>query len=419
MLERKRELFATVAKAAPPGARRYWVPGRIEVLGKHTDYAGGRSLLCAVERGFALAAAPRSDALVRIHDLRRDERIEFDFDAALVPTAGRWANYPMTVARRLARNFGGPPSAWKGADIALTSDLPSASGLSSSSALVTAIFLALSDVNDLPAREQYAHEIRRPEDVAGYLGCIENGYSFGALLGDTGVGTFGGSEDHTAILYAKPNALVQYSFCPVRFEREIPLPADHVFVVAFSGVAAEKTGDALERYNALSRAATAVLDLWRRASGRSDPSLGAAIAAVPDAPARIRLMLQEIALRDRFEQFLEESTEIIPTAAAALARGDMERFGKIVDYSMDLATRLLGNQIPETVFLARAARDFGAAAASAFGAGFGGSVWALLPDAAAGDFMARWTEAYAVRFPEAAKRAEFFLTRAGSAALKL
>ena len=58
---RRRRLFAR-ARAARSGGRRsprsaFFVPGRIEVLGKHTDYAGGRSLLCAAEQGFCLVAA--------------------------------------------------------------------------------------------------------------------------------------------------------------------------------------------------------------------------------------------------------------------------------------------------------------------------------------------------------------------------
>ena len=39
----------------------WWVPGRVEVFGKHTDYAGGRSLLCAIERGFHVASRPRHE----------------------------------------------------------------------------------------------------------------------------------------------------------------------------------------------------------------------------------------------------------------------------------------------------------------------------------------------------------------------
>ena len=51
-----------------PGALRLFVPGRIEVLGKHTDYAGGRSLTCAAERGFAVAYLPREDTRLRVVD---------------------------------------------------------------------------------------------------------------------------------------------------------------------------------------------------------------------------------------------------------------------------------------------------------------------------------------------------------------
>ena len=51
------------------GRPAFFVPGRIEVLGKLTDYAGGRSLLCAIERGIVAAVKPRTDPLVRITDI--------------------------------------------------------------------------------------------------------------------------------------------------------------------------------------------------------------------------------------------------------------------------------------------------------------------------------------------------------------
>ncbi len=44
----------------------YWVPGRIEVVGKHTDYAGGRSLLCAISRGFACVSVDNDDGIVNV-----------------------------------------------------------------------------------------------------------------------------------------------------------------------------------------------------------------------------------------------------------------------------------------------------------------------------------------------------------------
>src|SRR6266545_1519511 len=59
-----------LGSASSGGPARWFVPGRIEVFGKHTDYAGGRSLLCAVERGFCVSAWPRPDRIVRISDAR-------------------------------------------------------------------------------------------------------------------------------------------------------------------------------------------------------------------------------------------------------------------------------------------------------------------------------------------------------------
>jgi galactokinase len=372
--------------------RSYWVPGRIEFLGKHTDYAGGRSLVCAVERGLTVHAAPRTDSRVRITDQKDGEQAEFDISSALTAPAGHWINYPMTVARRLARDVPGP---LRGADIDFTSSLPRDAGLSSSSALIVACYVALADVNGLPAPAG--------EDLAGYLGAVE-----------TGVGTAGGSEDHVAILLSRPGELGQYTYCPIRHERQVALPQDLVFVVAVSGVAAPKTGAAREPYNRVSGQVSEMLGRWRHATGRQEASFAAALRSSPGAPDELRaLVAKEPALRDRLEQFLVESEEIIPAAGDCLLRGDVDAIGPLVDRSQALAERCLGNQIPETIFLARTARALGAAAASAFGAGFGGSVWALVPAAMTEDFRRRWEGVYCRAFPGRGARAEFFVTRAG------
>src|SRR6185295_12810757 len=57
---------------------RWFVPGRIEIFGKHTDYAGGHSLLAAVPRGITLAARQRSDGIVRVGDIFDGQVIEVD-----------------------------------------------------------------------------------------------------------------------------------------------------------------------------------------------------------------------------------------------------------------------------------------------------------------------------------------------------
>lgn len=403
-----------------PAATRLFAPGRIEVLGKHTDYAGGRSLLCAVERGFCLAAAPRDDNRIRLSDVGRGLTAEVALDPETGPPAEDWTVYAATVARRLARNF---PDARTGADIAFASDLPRSSGLSSSSALVVALFAALSDVNRLPEHSEYRAAIRTLEDLGGYLGCLENGRTFENLAGDFGVGTFGGSEDQTAILCCRPSEVAQYAFCPVRHERSIPLPEGFTFVVASSGIAADKAGSARDKYNRLSLAASALTDLWNRRKGRSDSTLADAAASQPTAPEEILAFANESPyptfdpafLAGRFRQFLEEATHLIPAAGDALAACNLAAFGTLVERSQDLAERYLNNQIPETIALVREARQLGAAAASAFGAGFGGSVWALVDLPSADVFLEDWKTGYARAFPEPARRASFFPTRAGPA----
>src|SRR5207249_5011124 len=97
----------------------------------------------------------------------------------------------------------------------------------------------------------------------------------------------------------------------------------------------------------------------------------------------------------------------------------IDAVGKLVDRSQHLAETLLGNQVEQTISLARKARELGAVAASAFGAGFGGSVWALIPSSAAAEFSARWGDEYHRSFPEHRARSAFFMTRAGSGVLHL
>jgi len=424
----KAELFGRAARrlaagGAGPQTRvaAFAVPGRVEVLGKHTDYAGGRSLVAALEQGFCMVAAPRSDAQVRVW-AEQGEPVSFALDPELVASHGHWSNYPMTVARRLARNF---PACRRGMDLAFCSDLPPAAGMSSSSALMVGTYLALAAFNQLDAQPQYRRQVRDPLELAAYLGTVENGQSFGELEGDRGVGTFGGSEDHTAILCSRAGHVGQFAYCPARFERHIPVPEGFLFALGSSGVVAEKTGAAQELYNRASARVQALVQAWQRGTGGTQQHLYPILHSGPGVADRLRQLIagpQEgpfspTELRDRLEHFIAENEEICLPAGEALARGDLEGFGRLVDRSQELTETLLGNQVPQTAALARLAREGGAVAASAFGAGFGGSVWALVPEDGALAFLDRWARAYAGAFPDAS--GAFFSSQAGPAAFAL
>ena len=395
-----------------------WVPGRIEILGKHTDYAGGRSLVCALERGFCVQVAPRRDSIVRVCSLDRNDVFQTSLTAPAGGERGSWTQYVATVVSRLAANF---DRVHRGADIAFASDLPADAGMSSSSALVVATFIALSKANDLRSNTVFRSMISSGEELAAYLGAVENGRPFRDLLGDEGVGTFGGNQDQTAILCSEPNQFTRYAWDPVKREGLYAVPPGFVFALGSSGVHAPKSGAAKAKYNRVSLAAQRLVELWNRDTGRSDQMLGSVIMNHHGAADRIRELAAKSRggaftatyLKGRLEQFLAETFEIIPAASDALDRQSLTEFGVVVDHSMRLAEAHLGNQVPETVTLQRSARELGAVAASAFGAGFGGAVWALVPEADADAFLTRWSENYRKKYRKAGKESVFFLSRAG------
>jgi galactokinase len=418
----------------PADRRRVWiVPGRIEVLGKHVDYAGGRSLLCAVERGMVLVARPRADRQVVLRDARRREATTLSLDA---PTRGAipWTIYPRTVMQRLVRNFG---DLVQGVDFALASNLPPAAGVSSSSALTVGLTLAFAALWDLPSHPDWTQAIPDRPALAGYIGALENGGTFGVLTGERGVGTMGGAQDQTAILCSDPARLDVFRWAPVLYERSVVWPTTHCFVVGVSGVVASKTGGAKDRYNRAARTAHHLVAAWNaRADATGRPrahTLRDAFAAAADgAPLHeVPVALVEAAkatataefpahhLVARLGQFFDETYVLVPGAADALQQRDLDRFGRLVDQSQAGAERALENQIAETVHLQRYARELGADAASAFGAGFGGSVWAMVPVAEAEAFAARWRERYLRVHRSAARRAQFFATAPGQPAFEV
>jgi galactokinase len=277
---------AGVAASAP--ALGFWVPGRVEVAGKHTDYAGGRSLLCAVTRGFYAVSAQRDDALFRVHvsfglSAAQDEatlRLQPEPSPSGEVEAGgaagqEWVKYPAAVARRLTRNWG----PLLGVELALECDLPEDSGLSSSSALITLSFLALAARNQLASRPAFPLLLPTDERLCHYLGCIENGHDCGPELpGARGVGTFGGSEDHTAIVCCNQSELRQYSFCPTRLEAVVPFPDGLRLIIAVSGAAARKGAERMEDYNN-----AAMLAGWAAEAAAAGEESDAAVAGTARA----------------------------------------------------------------------------------------------------------------------------------------
>ncbi len=411
LIETTTGAFSRLAGTTP--ASRWFVPGRVEIFGKHTDYAGGRSLVAAVSRGFVVAAAPRDDDVVRVVDARADEQVELSPGDDAAAFKG-WRRYIAVVAARLRSNF---PGAALGADIALASDLPRAAGVSSSSALVVGVAAALVRCGRLDERDEWRAAIATKLDLAGYLGAVESGLTFGALAGSAGVGIHGGSEDHTAILTSRADRVSAYAYVPVRHLATEAMPRDWMFAIMNSGVHAAKAGRARDQYNRASNATRALVALGAPDAGGAARTLADVLAAEPGADEELRERLargstdrtESAWLTRRLDHFIREDARVMP-AARAFRDADAEALGELSRASQEDADVLLGNQVEETRQLTGLARSCGAFAASSFGAGFGGSVWALVQTAEAEAFLDRWRQAYLADFP-ARRGAEGFVTR--------
>ncbi|MEQ9104011.1 MAG: galactokinase family protein [Rhodothermales bacterium] len=386
--------------AALPGestVRVMYVPGRIELLGKHTDYAGGVSLTCASSRRMVAILAETRDAGITFIDAVTGERERIAFDGSAVVKG--WASYADVAVRRVVERFGKPK---RGATVVFMSDIPKAAGMSSSSVVTTMAVLAALSLNGDGPQEG----VQTLGELATFLGEVESG-----------VGTRGGSQDHTAILMGKDGKASLFGYHPVERLLELDWPSDMHLVIGVSGVKASKRTGAKELYNAASALARRIGEAW---ADDGMPSLMGAILEHGDIDeSRVIEMIDAIAgspedrtrLWHRFAQFHDECTVVIPDAVQAWRAGDWDTFGDRVAYSQQMAEEWLGNQVPETSWLVRSAREHGAVAASAFGAGYGGAVWAMVPVDRSAAMMEQWSAAYGRAFPDRTGKALFFRDR--------
>ncbi|WP_330458303.1 galactokinase [Streptomyces sp. NBC_00820] len=180
--------FAELYGAAPEGV--WAAPGRVNLIGEHTDYNDGFVMPFALPHQVTAAVSRRTDGVLRLHSADVEGGVaELSLDALAPGGDPQWTAYPAGVVWAL-REAGHPVT---GADIHLSSTVPTGAGLSSSAALEVVVALALNDLYELGLqRWQLARLCQRAENV--YVGaptgimdqtasaCCESGH---ALFLDT------------------------------------------------------------------------------------------------------------------------------------------------------------------------------------------------------------------------------------------
>ncbi|MFZ5927214.1 MAG: galactokinase [Acidobacteriota bacterium] len=325
------------------GARgRVSVPGRVNLIGEHIDYHNLPVLPMALDKRVELEWEAREDALVRAASEGFEAR-EFRLDAPVEPWApGDWGNYVKAAAAAALGKW----SLKRGAALRVRSSLPVAAGLSSSTALMTACTLALLEANDVHASFDELMEVL-PE-------------------GEYFVGTRGGGMDHAAVLGAREGCALLVEFEPVRIE-PVPVPEGWTFLVADSGVKAEKSAAVKAEYNE------------RRFAGqRAAERLGFAgiRQALEQAGAEELLRMAQGRLEGMERRCLPHvagEAARVKNAVEAMRAADAERFGRLLNESHESLRDLLRVSCAELDRLVEAAQESGALGARLTGAGFGGA----------------------------------------------
>ncbi len=331
-----------------------WAPGRVNLIGEHTDYSGGLVLPAAIQLGVTVTVDALSDT-VALASAKLGPGEPFAPDGAGPPVAG-WARYGQAVAAELAEL--GRPAA--GMTARIDSTVPTGAGLSSSAALEVAIALALCAVADFELEPlELALLCQRAELRA--------------------VGKPCGILDQAACILGRPGVAILLD-CATLEHRDVHVPDEAALLVVDSDIGHRDDDGAA--YAQRRRELEHALELVG-AKRSTEPSLEQLDGLDPLSARRLR-------------HVISENRRVIDVAAA-LEERDLAEAGRLLlaghaslrdDYEVS---------IPEIDLLVELAHDAGAYGARQLGGGFGGSILALVDTARADEIASAVTAAYRER----------------------
>ncbi|HEX3678959.1 MAG TPA: galactokinase [Galbitalea sp.] len=339
--------FAEVFGYQPNGI--WSAPGRVNLIGEHTDYNDGFVLPFAIDRRTVITLGVRTEPIARVGSSFADELVEIALAELGPEHLSGWSAYPLGVAWALSQ-FGADLAAVPGFDIFIVSDVPVGAGLSSSAALESAVGLALNDIWQLGLdRQTLALAARVAENQV--------------------VGAPTGIMDQSAALLAEQDSAV-FLDCRTLHSRIIPLgleAAELAVLIIDTGVTHEHaTGGYAER--------------------RASCELGAklmGVASLRDLTAddlpRAREVLDDVTFR-RVRHVVTEDQRVLDTVAALGAAGPRS-IGELLDASHRSMRDDFEISVPEIDLAVETAIENGAIGARMTGGGFGGSAIALVASA--------------------------------------
>ena len=375
MASTAREHFAETldAKVTP---QVFYAPGRVNLIGDHTDYNGGLVFPCAVSSGIALAIAPRTDGRLRLRSVNFDYALDLDQLSNLQPHDRHWVNYPLGVIKELADKQVELP----GFDCLYCGDLPDGAGVSSSAAVEVVTAFA---INQLVSANLDIIELVKLCQRA------ENSF----------VGVACGIMDQFAVAKGKAGHALALDCNTLRFEH-VPLKLENAcFVLADTN---QKRDMAEAGYNERVHECARAMELLK-----------------PKYPIKNLAELQPDALVSARELFADDTIAFqrtahvvtehqrVKLAMAALQANDMNAFGQLMNGSHNsLRDQYEVSSEPLEHLVSAALGTEGTLGSRLTGAGFGGCTVNLVQSADINNWMEQVGNSYHER---SGRTADFFV----------
>jgi galactokinase len=321
-------------------------PGRVNLIGEHTDYNDGFVMPAALEFATLVAASPRTDRRLHVYSIILDQTREFDLDAAAETGRHDWSDYIFGVAVMLERSG----RRLSGADLVVSTDVPLGSGLSSSAALEVSSAHALLTASGLHFE---------PIAVAKICQRAENDY----------VGMRCGIMDQYVSACGVAGAALLID-CRTLESRNVPIAPNLRLLVANSGVRHQHAGG---EYNARREACEEGVRLLKPALG----PIKALRDVTPEVLEANRKRLPELIYR-RCRHIVTENARVLE-AERALIAGDFAACGAAMNASHASMRDDFEITCPEVDFLAELAQATpGVFGSRMTGGGFGGCTVSLV-----------------------------------------
>ncbi|WP_436408476.1 galactokinase [Agromyces chitinivorans] len=345
-----------VAEASDGFAARYghaadgvWsAPGRVNLIGEHTDYNDGFVFPFAIDRRTALALGARGDRMLRVASTFSDDVVELSLDDLAPDAVSGWSAYPLGVAWALGES-GADLSGVAGVDLFVASDVPIGAGLSSSAAIESAVALALD--------EHWGLGLDRPTLA-----------KVGQLAENRAVGAPTGIMDQSASLLGEADAGV-FLDCRSLDADVIPLGFDA------DGLALVVIDTRVEHAHATGGYAA------RRASceaGAAAMGVGSLRDLDVDDLERAASLLDDETFR-RVRHVVTEDARVLDTVRTLREQGPTA-IGPLLDASHVSMRDDFEISVPELDLAVETAQAHGAIGARMTGGGFGGSAIALVTE---------------------------------------